>query len=414
MRTIKLIKCFDFLETNRDRITLGTNVRLNPTINRIQLEEDSSDEYSTDPDLYVKTWITTPQSVKQWLSFESVITHSYDDDQIQLTGHGYRLGNGTNEYWWNGASWEINTTSWNTEEEIATNITSFSVTEKSIQVIINLTTTNASYTPLLQSVKILYSSDIEFQEDIVRSMISNLKDNIRPNSSHVVTLTSDTDTIDLINDFPLKTQHDIVDIDSVFNHDTDSNHDIDIFSSYDSGTKTITLNAVQTTGSKIWIRFIYKPSVAVTTKRTYTEIGKVPCIVISDINHTAKRQGQADNSVMNNTTGIGTRVKAPSMIDIEFMIRCLTEKALDQHRLIDEIRRHFRQNPSLTSRGMDESYSLQQLGEFDQHEPFEDAEIEVGLLSCRVSNALFYNRGDETIYATKRFVISGPPNLVVS
>jgi len=414
MRTIKLIKCFDFIESNRNIITLGTNVRLNPLIHRIQLEENANGKYSTDADLYVKTWITTPQSVKQWLSFESIITHEFAEDGTQLTDHGYRLGNGTDEYWWNGATWEINTTDWNTEEDIATNIQTFSITEKSIQVIINLSTTNIDYTPLLQSVKILYDSDIEFQEDVVRSIISNLSENIRPNSSHAVILASDTDTIDLINDFPLKTQHDITDIDSAFNHDTDSNHDIDIFSSYDSGTKVITLNAVQTTGTTIWIRFIYKPSVAVTTKRTYTEIGKVPCVVISDINFINKKQGQADNSVMNNTTGVGTRVKAPSMVDIEFMLRILTGKALDQHRLIDEIRRHFRQNPMLTSRGMDESYSLQQLGEFDQHDTIDAAETEVGLLSCRVLNALFYNRGDETVYATKRFVINGPPNLVVS
>lgn len=414
MRTKKLIKCFEFKEDNRKRITLGTDVRLNPDIHRVQLKADVLGNYPTDPDLYVKTWTTNPKSVKQWLLFEAVIAHWYDEDGNPITSDGFRLGDGTNEYWWDGGAWVVNTTSWNTEAEVAANISTFPVTTQTIQVIINLVTSDPAYTPLLESVKILYASDIEFQEDLVRSLLVSLKDNIRPIIDYPIKLAAATDTIDIPNDYPLRTPYNLVDADSAYNEDVDSDHLVDILSSYDPGTQVVTLNAVLPADTVVWLRLVYQPEVANTTKRNYTEIGKVPVIVISDLNSVGKRQGQYDESVIDKATGTGTKVLAPLMIDIELVLRCLTDKARDQHRLTDEVKRHFRQNPQLTSRGMDESYRLWLIDEFDQHDPLGAAETEVGVARARVANALFYNRGDETVYAVKRFVVSGPPNLIVS
>jgi hypothetical protein len=414
MRTKKLIKCFDFVEKNRERITLGPSVRLNPDSFRAQLQEDSDGNYSTATDLYVKTWVATPQSVKQWLLFEAVIVHWYDEDGDPITSDGFRLGDGTNEYWWDGGAWVINAVNWNTEAEVAANINQFPVSERSIQVIVNLETTDVGYTPHLYSVKVLYASDIEYQEDIVRSLIASLKDSIRPITDYPVKLLTDTDTIDLVNEFPLKTPYNIVDVDSAFNHDADPDHLVDILGSFNPSTQVITLNASLLSGTTVWLRLVYRPEVAMTTKRTYTEIGKVPVLVISDMNTIGKRQGQGDESVVDKATGSGTKVLAPLMLDIEFVLRCLTDKALDQHRLTDEVKRYFRQNPQLTSRGLDESYRLWLISEFDQQEPFGSAEIQTGNLRFQLANTLFYNRGDETVHAVKRFVVSGPPNLIVS
>jgi hypothetical protein len=96
-RLKRLIKTFSLEEKNRSRIELGAGVRLNPATHKVQLAEDDSDEYPTDPDLYVKTWVTHPTTVKQWLSFEAVIQHGYDGgtkktaDAIQYRGRGLGL-----------------------------------------------------------------------------------------------------------------------------------------------------------------------------------------------------------------------------------------------------------------------------------------------------------------------------------
>lgn len=414
MRTKKLIKCFDFPEDNRKRIILGPDVRLNPDTHMVQLQEDSDGKYPTSTDLYVKTWVSSPQNVKQWLLFEVAIINWYDEDGDPITSDGYRLGDGTNEYWWNGGSWVIDTVNWNTEAEVAENIPTFPVTEKSIQVIVNLETSDKNYTPHLYSIRVLYASNIEFQEDIVRSLVSSLKDNIRPITDYPVKLAADTDTIDLINEFPLKTPYNIVDADSAFDHDSDPDHLVDLLGSFNPTTQVVTLNTILTAGTTVWLQLVYRPEVAVTTKRTYIEIGKVPALVVSDMFTVGKRQGQGDEAVVNKNTGSGTKVLAPLMLDIEFVLRCLTDTARDQHRLTDEVKRYFRQNPLLTSRGLDETYRLWLVSEFDQQDPFGSAEVQSASLRFRLANALFYNRGDETVHAVKRFVISGPPNLIVS
>ncbi|MCH7726059.1 MAG: hypothetical protein IH991_06205 [Planctomycetes bacterium] len=428
MRTIKLIKRFDFVEANRDQIELGANIRLNPDINRVQLVEipapfrnndtlprEPPPTFPTTIDLFVKTRVTNPRNVKEWTLFESVVQHAFDEDGVQLTFTQYRLGDGTNEFFWNGSAWVVNTVDWNTEADVADNISDFPVTSLQLQVIVNIGTNDKTVTPFLQAIKVLYKSDIEFQEDLVyRSLVPDLRENIRPITDFPVQLGSDSSTIDLTNDFPLKTPYNIVDIDAVFNDDVDPNHLVDIFTSFNPVTKVITMNQVISSGTIVAIRIIYEPEVAVTTKRTYSEISKVPALVIADINVAESAESQGDDTVMNNNTGVGTRVRGPLQMDIEFVLRCLTDKARDQHRLADEVKRHFRQNPLIRSRGLDEPYRLWLIDEFDQQGVIGQEETESSRLRFRIVKALFYNRGDEQVFAVKRFVVQGPPDLTVS
>jgi hypothetical protein len=415
MRLKKLIKVFNFNEDNRSLLTIGDDTRLNSIDGVIQLKADSDGNYPTTADLYVKTWTANPLNVKQWLLFEPVVSNFIDESGTQITFDKYRLGDGTDEYYWNGSSWEVNTTDWNTSAEICTNISTFSVSSLSIQVIINLSTTDEEYTPEVDSVKILYSCDIEFQEDLFyKSLLPDLKENIRPISDYPIKMTEDSDTIDLENDFPLKTPYNIVDIDSVFDHDSDENHLTDLFSSYDEGTKVITLSQSLTTGTKVWIKFIYEPEVAITTKRTYSEIGKVPCIVISDINSVGRKEGQGSKTVIDETTNEGVKVFPPIHNDFELVLRCLTDKARDQIRLTEEIKRYFRQNTILRQRGTDEECSIHVIDDLDMQNPFGSSEIEISFLRVLIENALFYLNGDEIVYGIQSFTVSGDLSFVVS
>ena len=416
MRTRKLVKRFVFEEKNRGLVTFGSSdIRLNPQVNMIHLKKDDVDGYPTDADIYVKTWVSNIGSLKGFLLFESVIHHQFSDDGSQITGDGYRLGDGTDQYWWNGAAWVVDSSNWNTEQEVCENIASFPVITQNIQVIINLSTTDSKYTPFLEMIKILYSSDIEFQEDIIYgSLVKDLKENIRPITDYPVKISEDASTIDLLNDFPLKTPYNIAGIDSVFNHTLDEKHLVDIFQSWNPTTKVITLNQTLTADTVVWIRFTYEPEVAVTTNRQYTEIGKVPCIVVADVRTYDTGEGNVDETVINKATGNGTRVKAPKHKSIEFVLRCLTDKARDQTRLTDAVSEYFRQNPLIRSRGMDLRYSVISDGGFDQQDPVGQSEINVERLRLRITNALFYNRGDQDAVAVSRFVVGGSLNLVVS
>ncbi|PNX51454.1 MAG: hypothetical protein BV456_03060, partial [Thermoplasmata archaeon M8B2D] len=276
MRTKNIVKRFLFEEKNRNEIVLGTNTRLNPYENCIQLKiDENTNEYPTDSDLYVKTWIFNPANVVNFVGFDVHGINVKNYLNIKLTNSQFRLGNGTNEYYWNGSDWEINTTDWNTEDEISEHINTFDSTEKKLQIIINLFTDDSRYTPKIYEIRVLYTSTIDFQDNLIYdSVIPKFKE-LRPISDHIIIMPSDSDEIDL-NDFVLDTDYEIIDIDSCFDYTNDSDKITDIFSSYDNNTKIITLSETVTESNKVWIKFIYRPLVAFTTGEDYIEVSKVP------------------------------------------------------------------------------------------------------------------------------------------
>jgi len=415
MRLRKLVKHFEFLSNNRDKITLDDYTRLNEDENRAQLKEIlfEIEEYPTDDDLHLKTWVAQPQSVQQWLGFEVEATHFEVDGQV-ATSLGFRLSDGVDEYWWDGGNWVVNTTDWNTEVEVAGNISNFPAIAKKLQVIVNLKTTNKYVTPYLRDIKVLYSSNIEFKEDLLyRTLIPLLRDNVRPIADYPIELTSDTDTLDLANDFPLETPYNIVGIDSAYNHTDDPNHNTDIYQSYDPGTNVVTLSQVVSAGKVVWLRFYWEPEVAVTTSRDYTEIQKVPSLVLDDVNLVNATEYGPDDYVVNKSTGEAVIVPAPIRGDLEIMANLITDKGVDQTRLADEMKRFFANNPLITSTGLDEEYRLWLLDEYDMRTSANLGDLHTGRLRFSIVGALFYMRDSIDTYAVKEFKSTNDSNLVI-
>jgi hypothetical protein len=408
MRLKKLIKQFDFWEIYRDDITIGDDVRLNPETNYLQLKEQDDGTYSTDADLYAKTWVANPNSVKQWLGFEAEVVHSTDYLGDPVTSLNYRLGDGTDEYYWDGGAWIINTSNWNTEAEIANNISTFPIVERKIQVIINLVTADSSRTPLLRTIKILYSSDIEFTEDLVyRSLIPAFKSEIRPITDYPIRKAVTSVTIDL-NDYPLDTPYDIIDIDSVFDDTNDDAHQTDLFQSYDSGTKIITLSAPIAANDVAWVRFIYQPVIAVTTSQEWDELEKIPAVVLSDINWIEfSKQAWPADSVANKSTGEAVLVPGPTQADIEFTARMITDKAIDHTRLVDEVRRFFANNRQITSDAMDEKYDICITVDHDSRTVPGQEGLHTGIIMFKIKKALFFQEREEATTVVQRLIVSG-------
>ncbi len=413
MRLKKLIKTFLFEETNRDRITLGAKVRLHPSRHRIELAEQADDTYSTDADLYVKTWITNPANARQWLGFEAEVVHKSVDDVV-VTSVKYRLGDGTDERYWNGSAWAVaGVSDWNTEAEIAANIDTFPFTAQKIQVIANLKTTGKTVTPELVKVKVLYDSDIEFQEDLIyRTLVRQLRETLRPIADFPIKKGTTGSIIDL-NNYPLDTPYNITDIDAAFNHTDDSDHWIDIFSSYDAGTKKITLTGSVASSKTVWVRFLYEPEVSVSTSRDFYEVGKIPAVVLEDIVlERASELGQ-DDWVLDKAGGSGTKVPAPLRGDLSVTINVTAAKGVDLKRLSDELKRFFGNNPTITSLGLDEEYRLWLRDEFDLGTTANLEDIHSARLRCTIVDALFWEKDSEDAYPVQRLTLTGDLDVTI-
>jgi len=414
VRLTNLIKEFRFLEEKRSVITLGTNVRLNPDKHWLQLKEDTNDGYPTTADLYAKTWVANPDSLKQWLGFEAEAVHTTIDNVV-VTSLGYRLSDGTDQYWWNTTAWVVDTTHWNTEEDVAANISAFPVTSKKLQVVINLKTTDKTVTPKLKRLKVLYSSNVKFQEDIVfRSLIPMLRDSLRPIGRHVLTMLSTSSTIDLKNDYPLETPYNIVGIDAVFNHTDDSGHATDLYSSFNATTKVITLTGPVTTGKVVWVDFLWEPEVVVTTSQDYDEIEKVPVVILDDINLVDASERGPDDGIVNRSDGTAVKIYAPIRGDLDILMHLVTDKAIDQIRLADEVKRFFGNNQFLTSKGLDEEYRLWLTSEYDLTTTANREDLHSGRVRFRVVDVNYFERDSADMYAVKQFKLTGDMSVTIS
>ena len=400
MRLKSLIKVFEFQEEERSSLTLGPKTRLNP--NNASLELIAVDnEYPTDDDLYVITKTTNPDTVKEWSGFDVTVSNVFDLDDNPLTSVAFRLSDGTDQYYWDGLDWIVNTTDWNTEQEVADNITAFPPNSKKLAIVINLKTTDKRYTPSLSRIKVLWKSNIEFQEDIIyRSLVRRLKNEIEPIGDYPIRLQSDTDTIDLKNDYKLETPYRISGIDSCFNNDTDPDHFVDIFQSYDSVNKVITLNQVLTTGTVVWIKFYWKPMVAVTTSQEFNEIASVPAIVLEDITMPETyRQKKEYDYVANKGNETAVKVRSPLQVDVDIEMVLITASAKDQQRLADAVRAFIENSDYLVSTGLDEKYDLLLIDPYTSRFVGNKEELRTGSIEIRIINAYFFaeESSDENI-----------------
>ena len=415
-----LIKTFSFEEAERSRLDLTGGLRLNPGTSRVGLSRlelprqaaPKGDLYNTSTTLTASTWVATPMSVKEWRGFEAVITHPRDPDggAAAVTSAFYKLSDGIDEYYWDGGAWSVaGATDWNTEEDVADNISSFPATAKSIQVVVNLRTADQRVTPVLSSIKVLYGAVIDHQEDyLIRSLIPSLKANVRPAGRTLIEYSGGTSVV--IQDYLPETPYNIVGVESVYNETSDSAHLFDLFDSYSSSTGTITLSS-DPGACNLYIRFLYEPEIALNTSRDYVEVGKVPAVTIERVRVIDTAIRGVNDSVVNKSTGEMVMVYGPRQGDIEFDLVAETDKIVDQQRLAEAIRVYMSSNPMLVSIGMDERFRLHVFDEYDSFGDADKTDISAGKVRVRIIGAVFFERGSATKPAVLSFQTTPESNL---
>lgn len=413
MRTKRLIKTFTFDDESYDESVIGPNTRINLCLRRATLLEDSNGRYSTAPDLFVSTRITNPQSVRGWIGFEAKVVHKRDSTGAQITSVGFRLYDGTNERYWDGAAWSIATPGdWNTEQEVADNIATFPWQPRQIRVVVNMATTDARQTPEVEWVKVLYSSDVEsFQEDILRSFIVSMKASIRPIGRLIHPMPATGSTV-AISTLQIESGYQIVDVDSVFNETTDPTHLVDLFQSFAAGT--ITLTGSVPGGQSLFIRFVYAPRVIIHRHQDFIEAPKLPAIGLSVAGLVNASERTASDWVANKGAGTAVKLPAPLQGDLEIGVRVITENDVDNHRLSDQLKEFFAKTPHLKSTAIDEAYRLWLVDEFTEgSEPGQSGVYESEAM-FRVASVCFWNKPAENdfVVSTLNMRFPGEQNPV--
>jgi hypothetical protein len=412
-RVRHIVKRFDFVEENRPRLTFGTGTRLDKNAGVKLIRTDGA--YSEAPDLFVKTWTTRPRSLKRWTGFMVDEAHPRDDLRAPITAARYRLCNSTQELYWNpgAAQWvAASSNNWNTEAEVSEHIAAFPVLDQTLGIVVNLSTTDSDYTPVVTSIRVLAETDLdELQDYIWESLLPAMENNLRPIGEFDFLSAGDA-TVGLGIEggaVTIETPYNIVGVDSVYNLTADPNRLTDLLSSYNPTTKVVTLSAAQPAGNRIRVRFLFKLPVAVNTHQDFIEIEKVPNIVFESIDGAGFTEAlKRAEYVIDKTTGQGKQIDV-SQSDIELSGVVNTDKSKDLARIVKELRR-WADVGLLTSVGQDEPYRLQLMGDFNLQGFPTQQEQRSSRFRLRISNALFYDGDAVDITGTLNFAVTVRPS----
>lgn len=349
-------------------IGLNGAIRLDGAANCVKLQADSSGLYPLSGDNYVATPIYRPKAVRRWTGFQVDILHFKDGPDTPITGDGYRLGDGTDQYEWDGSAWVISTGNWNTEAEVATNIGSFPTTARQIQVFARLTTTDTRTTPLLAAIRLTWTGKVEIFEDIVyRSLVPLLR------------------TTRVIIDFNIKVQipggltldvrsavtaagykFTVVDVESVFNHNVDADHYDNLLASYDGSTGKATLSTAVPVGQNAFCRLVVQPQVAVeNTAQDFIEVESVPALQVTNIESVDSQPLSLTVGVVNKGTGDAIVIPPPYRFTLRFTMIALTPGGVDAMRMLRALVELVESNPTIRSTATDEHYRLWMTNEYN-------------------------------------------------
>lgn len=373
---------FDFGEERRAAMTLSddTKVRLDPEDLSLKLLADSDGVFPTDDDLNIITYEINPRSAKVWTGFQALDTLP-DNTLLQ-----YRLHDGTDERYWGGSSWDVaGTSDWNTEAEIYANIGTFPVSK--LRIVVNLKSTDGVSTPEVQSILVGYQAEICFLDDwVYRTLVPYFEDNIRPWARWTLEKGTTGTTVDL-NSFPLDSNFNIQDVVRVYNETDDPGYSTDILSSYDTGTKIITLTVSVDAGKILWIEFVYALPVIVTTTSTdFTQVRSVPCIVLENIRIVDRQRFWVNNSVVDKATGDLVIYPPSWTIKLALDVVMLAPTSVDGMRLTETVQAYLENNRIISADGTDIPYDINVIDPWVRTDMTEFSNLETSRMSIEVCN----------------------------
>ena len=243
MESQELIKRFEFIERERANLVFSDAAKINLDSyvldQAVKLKADSNG-YPTTGEHYVKHVLTEPRALENWLRFD------YEADEPSGTEVLFRLSDGAQDYYFDGANWSVATSEshWNTAAEIDNAISTFraAVGSNKLQPIARLKTSDPALTPKLRAVKILMGARFGIREEVIlRSFIPALKANLRPQKDTSFILKADLNMIQLGDGSPYTVRPaKVADVYGVWNHTDDPDHLQNLKQSFDPNTETLT------------------------------------------------------------------------------------------------------------------------------------------------------------------------------
>jgi len=331
----------------------------------VRLKRQTTGRYPTTENIYFRTWTTTPKACRRLLMMEVFPEIQPDGAMIQV-----RLNDGTSDYFWDGTAWSVAAADdWNDEATINANISSFPILpDRTFAVVVNLRSIDGTLvsagevTPIVNEIRVLMEVHIDFIEDIIfRSLMPSIESHITAagNYAAIPAPTADTLTLDF-DSLRINTPYNIIGIIGVYDLTDDIDLLYNLYSSYSSVTGLITLTSTFPAGHRPLIIFRYRPEVVYIQHQDYFEVSKLPTILIQrlEVPVASSYNQLAVEGIVDKGTYAAVVIDDPMRITLQFRLHGLTASSVDEMRLMSRVMEYFKNNPFITSVGLDEKYRM--------------------------------------------------------
>jgi len=404
--TQKLVKCFDFNEDLRERLTFSdpAKIRLLPQsltypYGTLQLKGQSIHPsngktiYPLDTDLTVTLSPTEPQQLVQWLVFDVTPRPGLQPAGTSVT---FRLTDGTTEYYWSGAAWVPATdpAHFNDQATVTANITQFTqdVAGNKLGLVIKLATTDKYETPTVDVIDLLYECRIDYLRSLVAdALIPSLREGLHTRIDHVIHAPGG----DKVRLQDIETAYKIVSFDAAYDHEADPNHRTNLLTGADLDSKVLSLSTSVDRGKRLWIEFTIEPKLYLNYgSQDYTEVEKIPAVVVDSF-ELSGAEVSAEISARDIGTMQATVRRSPFRLDLQFSVLLLAEKNRTLLAMMDRALEHASTNTVMNWPACDEPVTLRMMdeGDFSQRPNLSDKH-QTGY-TLRMENVYLWLRPEE-------------------
>lgn len=357
-----LVKEFTFDERIRSRVTFSDadKIRLNADTHRLELKsigfDDASRRYycSTDDGIWARVAATNPEAVRQWLGF---CCTPREDQHPDGTSVGFRLSDGTSDYFWDGNDWveaEDDEDDWSPESDVAEHISTFPATSKRLGVVINLKTTDRFTTPTVSAVSVLMSCRVRYVESLVAdSLLASLAEqpfemdySLRAAGGAAISVKE------------LDDKYAVSDVTGVYNLTTDSDRATNLRSSFDATNRRVLLSSSVNAGTPVWLELsALIQSYLNFASEDYVEVQKTPAVILDSFTMSAVEIA-AQAWVHSVATHQAVVRRFPILAQLEFAVTLLTDSSATLLAMQERILQFVADNPLLRWRALDEEIAL--------------------------------------------------------
>ena len=424
----KLIKRFRFTADTRPLLDLSGGLRLHPKSHAIEVPDIGvqggaspvDPVYSTATDLTFRTWFARPTSIKQFISISADIVRPKliaQDAPAVLFDLQYRISNGVDEFYFDGASWIVAAlpTEWNTPGDFASNLPSFPVSSLDLDVgfaiVVNMWSNDSRVTPKLRSLKVLFEADISEEYDLLyNSIVPELEAFvIRGRVSYP--MPADSNSLDLSDpeDLGFDTAYKITNVVAAYNETIDPRRLDNLLNSFDPNTKVLTLTDVVLTGQRLWVEFEWTPTIAVQTSSDYYEIATLPRIDVTEFRQSDHKVDSTyiEDSVVNPSTGAGWKIVGPRVSNIVITLSMIADKQHDVMQMESAFMKWVASNPAIRMRGLDEEFLMEVTSGPTYATAGSQANISTANVTLMISDVTFYSTPAIEVYAINSLNFTG-------